>query len=247
VSRRTARSAGNGFEEGVSALAERNRLDAAAAERLRRLSALLSSDPLAPTAIRQPHRVLNDHLADSLVALERDEMRGARLVLDLGAGAGLPGLPLAIALPEVEFALLEGSSRKCRFMEGAVQACELTNVEVVHARAESMASLRDRFDVVTARAVAPLAVTAEYAAPLLRVGGMLLAWHGRRDPDADAVARAAAHELGLGGPTIHPVHPYPGAEHRHLYAFEKVTETASRFPRRPGMALKRPLGRRSPV
>lgn len=238
--RPAAKSADRG-EEGVSALAKRYGLGVKATDRLGRLLALLSSDPLAPTAIRGPQRALDDHLADSLVALEREEMPAARSVLDLGAGAGLPGLPLAIALPGTEFVLLESSSRKCRFMEGAVQICALDNAEVVHGRAESLVSLRGRFDIVTARAVAPLPVAAEYAAPLLRVGGTLLAWHGRRDPDVDAAARAAAQELGLGEPTIHRVHPYPGAEHRHLYAFEKLAETPSRFPRRPGMALKRPL------
>lgn len=231
-------------QTGIAALGERYDLVADQTEKLRRLLALLVSDPLAPTSIKSPEAALDDHLADSLVALEWDRMRAVGSVLDLGAGAGLPGLPLAIALPGTAFTLLESSTRKCRFMERAADACGIGNVEVVHARAESSPELRDRFDVVTARAVASLPATMEYAAPLLQVGGSLLVWQGRRDPDLDAEAHAAADELGLSDPEIRHVHPYSGAKHRHLYVFEKAHATPARFPRRPGMALKRPLARR---
>jgi 16S rRNA (guanine527-N7)-methyltransferase len=96
---------------------------------------------------------------------------------------------------------------------------------------------------VTARAVAALDVVAEYAAPLLRVGGTLVAWRGRRDSQAETAAAWAAEQLGLGSPEVRVARPYQGAEHRHLYLMSKVMETPSGFPRRPGMALKRPLGK----
>jgi 16S rRNA (guanine527-N7)-methyltransferase len=163
-------------------------------------------------------------------------------VLDLGSGAGLPGLPLAIALPQTAFTLLESSARKVRFLSRAVEICRVSNTEVVHSRAESLAVDEGRFDAVTARAVAPLPVVLEYAAPLLRVGGTLIVWRGRREPELEASARRAADELGFGLPTIHPVQPYAGAQHRHLYVASKLGPTPPRFPRRPGMALKRPLG-----
>ncbi len=186
--------------------------------------------------------MLNDHLADSLVALEYDHVRGARAVLDLGAGPGLPGLPLAIALPEARFTFLEAAARKCRFLERAVEAVGIANVTVVHGRAESFEAGREGYDVVTARAVASPPVTAEYAAPLLRMGGSLVLWRGRRESELDRALSAAAVELGLGEPSVHHVRPYDGAENRHLYVLRKVGETPRRFPRRPGIALKRPLG-----
>jgi 16S rRNA (guanine527-N7)-methyltransferase len=95
---------------------------------------------------------------------------------------------------------------------------------------------------VTARALAPLAVLAEYAAPLLREGGVLVAWKGRRDAQEERDAAAAAEELGLAVEEIRPVRPYPEAEHRHLHLLRKVAPTPDRFPRRPGIARKRPLG-----
>lgn len=223
-------------------LAERYDLQPAAQATLGRLLGMLVGDDLAPTAIKSPPAVLDDHLADSLVALELEEIRSARNLLDLGAGAGLPGLPLAIALPGLSVTLLESSSRKCRFLERAVATCGLVNVEVVHARSEAFTAGRGRYDVVTLRAVASLPVAAEYAAPLLRTGGSVAIWHGRRDSAEDAALGVAAGELGFGEPSVRAVRPYPRVENRHLYVLTKRDQTPRRFPRRPGMALKRPLG-----
>jgi 16S rRNA (guanine527-N7)-methyltransferase len=226
----------------IDALACRYGLDQAAERRLAMLLQALTNDPLAPTSIRDPVRILEDHLADSLVALEILDVRRASQIADVGAGAGLPGLPLAIALPTARTHLVESNSRKCRFIAKVAEACALSNAIVVHARAEQWADGLGRFDLVTARALAPLPVVAEYAAPLLRVGGMLVAWRGRRDAADEAAGRAAARELGLEMGEIVRVEPYPGAVNRHLQPMVKVAETPSRFPRRPGMARKRPLG-----
>jgi 16S rRNA (guanine527-N7)-methyltransferase len=209
---------------------------------LRALHRLLVEDPLAPTAVRDPRKAIDDHLADSLVGLEIDPVRTARNLADLGSGAGLPGLPLAIALPEASVALVESTARRCAFLERAVVATQVTNARVVNTRAETWPEGLAAFDVITARALAPLPVVVEYAAPLLTVGGMLVAWRGRRNPaDEAAAARAAAH-LGLEPIEIRHVQPFTGAEHRYLHLMSKVMSTPSGFPRRPGMALKRPLG-----
>jgi 16S rRNA (guanine527-N7)-methyltransferase len=230
----------------LAALVSRYQLKAEAEAKFAVLLRLLTSDPLAPTAIRDERAVVNDHLADSLVALECAPVRSAGEALDLGSGAGLPGLPLAIALPATDFTLLESSTRKCRFLERAIEACELPNAAAVHDRAETFEAGRERYDLVTVRAVATPAVNAEYAAPLLGIGGLLLLWRGQRDPDTETDLAAAAGQLGLGEPSIDRVEPYPGAKHRHLYALRKQSHTPPRFPRRPGIALKRPLGARIP-
>jgi 16S rRNA (guanine527-N7)-methyltransferase len=224
-------------------LAERYDLPAEAIAQLRELHRLLVDDPLAPTAVRDPGKVLDDHLADSLVALELDPIRSAHTLADLGSGAGVPGLPLAIALPGARVTLVESAARKCAFLERAIKRCGVANARVAHARIESWPEGIESFDVITARALAPLEVVVEYAAPLLVVGGTLVAWRGQRDPETESNAAHAAAELGLEPTEIIPVKPYPAAQSRHLHLMSKVTETPSGFPRRPGVAAKRPLGR----
>ena len=108
-------------------------------------------------------------------------------------------------------------------------------------RVEAWEAGRGRCDLVTARALGPLAVIAEYAAPLLAVGGTAVAWKGRREHREEGDAAAAARELGLAGPRVSVAIPYAGSRDRHLHCFDKVAETPARFPRRPGMARKRPL------
>jgi 16S rRNA (guanine527-N7)-methyltransferase len=186
--------------------------------------------------------ILRDHLADSLVALELAEVRAATAVADLGSGAGFPGLPLAIALPAARVSCVESNGRKCAFIARAAEACGAANASAVHARAEEWAEGLGACDLITARALAPLAVIAEYAAPLLSLGGWLVAWRGRRDLEDEASGARAAAQLGLEPRPIIQVKPYPGALHRHLHLLRKVSATPDRFPRRPGMARKRPLG-----
>jgi 16S rRNA (guanine527-N7)-methyltransferase len=226
----------------VASLAERYGLGAPARQQLEALLSVLTRDPLAPTTVNAAN-ALNDHLADSLVALELEEVRAAKTIADLGSGAGVPGLPLAVALPHAHVYLVESSTRKCEFLERAVRTCELGNAEVVHARIEEWSAT---VDLVTARALAPLEVVVEYAAPLLRVGGTLVVWRGQRDPDAEAAAEKAAQILGIEIGEIRAVRPYPGARNRYLHLMSKVMETPSRFPRRPGIATKRPLGSAKP-
>jgi len=228
--------------ETFAGLAERYALPPGAVEQLAALLTALAADPHAPTTVRSPEEAVRVHVADSLVALELPEVHVARELADVGAGAGFPGLPLAIALPQARVALVESNARKCAFIRGAAEAAGVRNAIAVADRAESWTEGVGRCDVVTARALAPLAVIAEYAAPLLRDGGLLVAWKGRRDADEERDAAAAAEQLGLAVEEVRPVIPYDGAEHRHLHLLRKVAPTPTRFPRRPGMARKRPLG-----
>ena len=232
-------------ERALVALVDRYGLQPDMGDQLRRLLAALVEDPLAPTTVTDPAKAADDHLADSLVALELPEVRSATAIADLGAGPGFPGLPLAIALPGAGVTLLESSTRKCEFIQRTAVACGVGNAEVVNARAEDWPAGLGRFDLVTARALAPLDVAAEYAAPLLKHGGRLLAWRGRRDPDVEAAAKRAAAVIGMEVGPVLEVSPYPGALHRHLHLMSKVMDTPPEFPRRPGMATKRPLGGRA--
>jgi 16S rRNA (guanine527-N7)-methyltransferase len=235
---------GTGLDERIAELVSRYQLGSAAAQKLWCLLDSLVNDPLAPTAVRDPARAIDDHLADSLVALDLEEVRRAASVADLGSGAGLPGLPLALAMPGSAFVLVESAVRKCAYLSALAARCGIGNVDVVHSRAESWTEGLGRFQLVTARALAALPAVLEYAGPLLAVGGHVVAWRGRRDAHDEEAAAKAAKELGLSAAGVHQVHPYPEAEHRHLHVWLKVMETPARFPRRPGMATKRPLGGR---
>ncbi len=233
---------GNRFPS-LEALGSRFGLAAAQTEQLRRLGVVLAEDERAPTTVHDPARVRDDHLADALVALELPVVREATAIADLGAGAGVPGLPLAIALPQAQVVLVEGNGRKCEFMRSTAAGLGLSNVEVVHGRAETWQDGLGRMDVVTARALAPLDVVAEYSAPLLTLGGSLVAWRGQREADAEADALRAAAILGLTVWEPIQVVPYPDALNRHLHVMVKTDATPDRFPRRDGVARKRPLGR----
>jgi 16S rRNA (guanine527-N7)-methyltransferase len=230
------------ISERIEELASRYELPGNAAAQLEALLSIIEGDPRAPTTVRDPEGIVDDHLADSLVALELEPVRSASEISDLGAGAGFPGLPLAIALPDARTRLVESNSRKCEFIARAVDACGLDNADVIHARVERWSEGIGSSDLVTARALASPDVVAEYAAPLLRRGGSLVIWRGQRDPEAEAAGERAAAQLGLHVQEPLRVTPYEGTEHRYLHVMSKMTDTPPRFPRRPGIAQKRPLG-----
>ncbi len=226
-----------------SALAAEFPLPAPATQQIARLLEALAAEPDPHTTVSDPSRAIDVHVRDALVALELDSVRSASRIADLGAGAGFPGLPLAIALPRARVDLIESAKRKCAVIDRLAAAADITNAVAVHARAEAWAAGAGAgtYDVVTARAVAPLGVLAEYAAPLLRIGGQLVAWKGRPDESELADAEFATAQLGLERHEVRPVHPFQHTEGLSLYVYSKVGETPSRYPRRPGMARKRPL------
>jgi 16S rRNA (guanine527-N7)-methyltransferase len=213
-----------------------------AAEPLARLLDALEREPDPHTTVASKDAV-DVHVADSLAALVFAELRQARRIADLGAGAGFPGLPLAAALPGAQVDLIESSGRKAALIERLAAAAGVPNAHAISARAEEWAADEGRaaYDAVTARAVGPLAVLAEYAAPLLAEGGVLIAWKGRRDASEETAGAVAAELLGLEPIEVRSVEPYPGSRDRHLHLYRKPRPTPDRFPRRPGMAAKRPL------
>jgi 16S rRNA (guanine527-N7)-methyltransferase len=229
------------WDERLAEVAAGHGLDREERERLRRLLVALSASSLAPTSVRQPERAVDVHVADALAALEVPDVRSARRVVDIGSGAGFPGLPLAVALPAAEVRLLESQRRKCDHLRWLLAELQLAAV-VVCERAESWREGRGEHDLALARAVGPQPLVLEYAAPLLQVGGRLLDWRGRRDAREEAAARRAAEELGLELLEVRRVEPFAGARDHHLHLFAKVSSTHERYPRRPGMARKRPLG-----
>jgi 16S rRNA (guanine527-N7)-methyltransferase len=236
---------GEGERAALLELAGRYRLSPGQGQQLQALLSMLAHDRHAPTSPRAREHALEAHIADSLVALELEAVRGADSLADLGSGAGFPGLPLAIALARSEVSLLESQARRCAFLERAVSEAGVANAHVVCSRAEEWSAGLGRHDVALARALGPQQVVVEYAAPLLRRGGVLVDWRGRRAREEERKAALAAQQLGLEGPEVREVAPFVGARDRHLHLYLKVSDTPPGFPRRVGVARKRPLGGRN--
>jgi 16S rRNA (guanine527-N7)-methyltransferase len=232
--------AGTDRRQRLEPLLERYEAAVDAAEPLGTLLDLLAA-PEAPTSVHDPRDAERVHIADSLAGLEIEDVRKASVIADLGAGAGLPGLVLAAVLPRARVVLVESVGRKCEFLRSAVAEMGLANAEVVWSRAEEWRGGLGACDVVCARALASLPVLCEYAAPLLREGGVLVAWKGAVDENEAGDAAAAAAHLGLAAEPVRAVVPFRGSERRTLHVVRKVAPTPAGYPRRPGIATKRPL------
>jgi 16S rRNA (guanine527-N7)-methyltransferase len=211
---------------------------------LTRVLKLLADERASVSSVTEPERAWRVHVEDSLTGLEVAELAAAARIADVGSGAGFPGLVLAAALPQAEVDLIESVGRKCDFMRRAVAAAGVSNASVVQARSEELAGgpERESFDAVTARAVGRLSTLAELASPLLREGGVLVAWKGRRDREEEAQLRRASARLAMRPERILDVGDRAGSRHRHLHVIRKAGPTPPDLPRRPAIAKKRPKG-----
>ena len=194
------------------------------------LAALLATPGL--TSIRDLDDARRVHVDEALAAAS---VLACGPVVDVGSGGGSPGIPLAAARPELEFSLLEASRKKCDFLDAWARV--FPNVSVVCARAEDHArgAGRDAYAAAVARALAPPAVAVEWCLPLISPGGMVVLYTG--EPELARV-EAAAGELGGGEPSLVRL---AASERRHLVVVPKLEPTPTRFPRRAGIARKRPL------
>jgi 16S rRNA (guanine527-N7)-methyltransferase len=198
------------------------------------------------TALTDPRDIQIKHFLDSLalVPVIHDELTGRRgHVIDVGSGAGLPGLPLAIALPQFDVTLLEATARKIQFLDHAIRALALENATVLHGRAEERAheaQHREAYDVATARAAGSTATLIELLIPFLKPGGLAILMKTRRmlDPELDEAA-AALSRLQAG---VEAVRDGPRAFQDHaLVLVRKQGPTPPEYPRRPGIPARRPL------
>jgi 16S rRNA (guanine527-N7)-methyltransferase len=196
------------------------------------------------TAIEAPEQVIDKHFLDSLsCSLVLDLSPGRRLI-DVGTGAGFPGLVLKIAFPGLEVLLLDAVEKRLRFLERVIAELRLTGIGTRHARAEDAgraADLREQFDVATARAVARLSTLAEYCLPFVRTGGSFLAQKGPLVADEVTEARAALRLLGAGEPSVRSL-VLPGTDiGRSLVHVPKIAPTPRVYPRLAGTPKKHPL------
>ncbi|HIE38299.1 MAG TPA: 16S rRNA (guanine(527)-N(7))-methyltransferase RsmG [Anaerolineales bacterium] len=200
------------------------------------------------TAITDYQGVQVRHFLDSLsclLALPQADLQAGVRVIDVGTGAGFPGVPLKILCPGMHLTLLEATRKKVAFLEHLTRRLELRGVQVIHARAEELGRRpihREQYDWALARAVAEMPTLAEYLLPLVRVGGAILAQKGEGGPAEVHAAEEAIRILGGRVQRLVLVNLHGLAETRYLVVVDKVAATPEKYPRRPGIPVKRPLG-----
>lgn len=220
-------------------------------EKLLRYHALLMdwNTRMDLTAVTDEAEMMDRHYVDSLMALRFDMIPRKGRIIDVGTGAGFPGMPLALACPETQVTLMDAQQKRLTFLQAVIDELQLRNVTLVHSRAEDGARLplhREQYDLAVARAVAPLAVLAEYLLPYVRVGGSALCWKGPALQEEMQQGRRAAHLLG--GKVEEPIScEFPGRAWQHLLLpIQKKEKTARQYPRKAGTPGKSPLGASDP-
>ena len=196
------------------------------------------------TAIRDSDSIRTKHFLDSFSCVLAWKASPPERLVDIGTGAGFPGIPLKILYPSLKLTLVESVGKKAMFCQHIVRVLRLEDVEVIQARAEDLGQKpehREKYDWAVARAVANLNVLSEYLIPLVKVGGMALAQKGESGP-AEAQSAEKAMEL-LGGKLkqLIPVNLPGVADDRYLVVMEKVAATPPKYPRKPGIPMKMPL------
>lgn len=194
------------------------------------------------TAITEPVEIEIKHFVDSLTCLELVEGEGR--LIDVGAGAGFPGIPMKIAYPGLEVTLLEATRKKVDFCQHVIDGLGLERITAIHGRAEDYGHERGhraRYDWSVGRAVAQMNVLAEYLLPFVKVGGKMIAMKGETGPAEAHAAEAALRLLGGELRRLRPVELPQVTETRYLVEVVKVSATPDGYPRRAGMPSKRPL------
>ena len=197
------------------------------------------------TASMEDGEIVDRHLMDSLTVLKTPYAAEDTRWIDVGTGAGFPGLVIAMARPDIDMTLLDAQQKRLNFLQAVMDAAGITNAHTVHARAEEggrKKELREQFDCAVARAVAPLNVLSEYLLPYVKIGGCALCWKGPALRDELEAGRRAAHLLGgrLKMPVSCPVY---GQNWDHMILpIRKTEKTAAAYPRKPGTPKAKPLG-----
>ena len=196
------------------------------------------------TAITDRNEFVVKHFIDSLICLDYPELKDAKKIIDVGTGAGFPGVPLAVTAPEKDFVLMDSLNKRLKIIDELCSEAGIHNVTTIHARAEELArskAHREKYDLCISRAVANMSVLAEYCLPFVKPGGYFLAYKG---PEAAAEAEQAAGAISLLGAVTEEIRSGNlndfGIDHK-IVVIKKVKNTPSKFPRKAGTPAKEPL------
>lgn len=196
------------------------------------------------TAITEPGEIFIKHFLDSIIVLRYHQFDADLKVLDIGTGAGFPGLPIKIMRPELKVTLLDSLTKRFNFLQTLIKELSIKDVEFLNGRAENFAkenSYREKFDIVVSRAVASLNVLAEYTLPYVRVGGVFIAYKGPQIGEEVNLAEKALTILGGRVKTIEKIDFGGDYGQRNLAIIEKISTTPAKYPRREGIPSKKPL------
>ena len=197
------------------------------------------------TAITEPQEFAIKHIIDSLSAWDEKFLRGAENLIDVGTGAGFPAIPLKIFKPQLKLCLIDSLAKRTEFLKRVVAELAFDGVEIFHGRAEELArqkNFREQFDVVTARAVAPLNVLAEYCLPFAKVGGKFVALKGKNFREELDAARETIKILGGGEISVREIKLPTLEDSRAVIYVDKKKSTPNKYPRRESLIRKVSLG-----
>lgn len=196
------------------------------------------------TAITEYDEVMKKHFIDSISLVKAYDVLKNVSVIDVGTGAGFPGLALKIAYPNLQVTLLDSLNKRINFLNAVIEKLQLTGVDTVHGRAEDFAKpakLREKYDLCVSRAVANLSTLSEYCLPFVKVGGQFISYKSEKITEEMAAAENAIRILG--GKVVNQVEfQLPESDiYRNLFVIEKVKETPKKYPRKAGLPSKEPL------
>lgn len=196
------------------------------------------------TGITDSEGIYDKHFADSITCLLSNKINDGDKVIDVGTGAGFPGLPIKIMKPSLNMTLLDSLNKRIQFLETVCSEIKLDKMEFIHGRAEDFGQdelYREQFDCVVSRAVADLSVLLEYCSPFLKVGGYFIAQKGVKVYDEISSSKNALEILGLEVDEIMEVKTSDETKNHHLLVIKKVKSTDAKYPRRAGKPIKKPL------
>lgn len=196
------------------------------------------------TGITESEAIYDKHFADSLTCLKSDKIKEGAKIIDVGTGAGFPGMPIKIYRPDVEMTLLDSLNKRINFLKAVADENDIDDIHFIHGRAEDYGQnldFREQYDIVVSRAVAELPVLLEYCTPFLKVGGYFIAQKGKKCEDELTIAAHALKVLNLEVEEIISVETSEETKDHYLIVIKKTGSTDSKYPRRAGKPIKKPL------